>query len=157
MIPVPTWALRLLATFLAAGALFGSGWWIGRDGVQDEAREKALVATAKAEQVRRATEDAWQLAHWQFAYAAEEKRAEREKVAAATEACLRDGTCRVRDKFSCPKVPRDPAAPAELAGEESGFRAEDALVPIGIADEADQIADERNQCIASYNALRASP
>lgn len=156
-IPVPMWAYRLLAMLLAAAGLFGSGWWIGRDGAQDKAREVALLAEAKAEEVRQATEDGWRRAHWDLAYEAEEKRIAREQATEVTLAGLRAGTVRVRDRFRCPSVPQAPAAAAQPDAEESGLRAEDAGVLIGIADEADTISDERNQCIASYNALRAIP
>jgi hypothetical protein len=153
-IPVPMWAYRLLLYSLAVAGLFGSGWWIGRDGAQDKAREAALLAEAKAEKVRQATEDGWRRAHWDLAYEAEEKRIAREQATEDTLAGLRDGTIRVRNRFKCPSVPKAPAAAAEPGSEEPGFRAEDAGVLIGIAAEADTIADERNQCIASYNALR---
>ena len=155
-IPVPMWAYRLLLYSLAAAGLFGSGWWIGRDGAQDKAREAALVAEAKAEKVRQATEDGWRRAHWNLAYEAEEKRIAREQATEDTLAGLRAGTLRVRDRFRCPSVPQAAATAPEPDAQESGLRAEDAGVLIGIADEADQIADERNQCIASYNALRVS-
>lgn len=154
MIPVPMWAYRLLLYSLAAAGLFGSGWWIGRDGAQDKAREAALLAEAKAEKVRQATEDGWRRAHWDLAYAAEEKRIAREQATEDTLAGLRNGTIRVRDRFKCPSVPKAPAIAGEPPAEEPGFREEDAGVLIGIADEADTIADERNQCIASYNAMR---
>ena len=154
MIPVPPAVYRLLVVALLAGGLFGSGWWIGRDGAQDEARESALLAEAKAEKVRQATEDGWRRAHWDLAYAAEEKRIAREQATEDTLAGLRDGTIRVRDRFKCPKVPSTPGIGPEPDAQESGLRAEDAGVLIGFADEADTIADERNQCIASYNALR---
>lgn len=155
MIPVPPAVYRLLVAALLAGGLFGSGWWIGRDGAQGKAREVALLAEAKAEKVRQATEDGWRRAHWDLAYAAEEKRIAREQATEDTLAGLRAGTVRVRDRFKCPSLPQAPAAASEPATEESGLRDEDAGVLIGFADEADTIADERNQCIASYNALRA--
>jgi hypothetical protein len=157
VIPVPPAVYRLLVAALLAGGLFGSGWWIGRDGAQDKAREAVLVAEAKAEKTRQATEDGWRRAHWDLAYEAEEKRIAREQATEDTLAGLRNGTIRVRDRFKCPSVPKAPAVAGQPATEERGFRAEDAGVAIGIADEADTIADERNQCISSYNALRAKP
>lgn len=154
MIPVPPAVYRLLVAALLAGGLFCSGLWIGADWAQDNARKAALIAKAKAEKVRQATEDGWRRAHWDLAYAAEEKRIAREQATEDTLAGLRAGTLRVRDRFKCPSVPQAPSAAGQSATEEPGFRAEDAGVLIGIADEADTIADERNQCIASYNALR---
>lgn len=155
MIPVPPAVYRLLVAALLAGGLFGAGWWVGRDGAQDKAREAALLAEAKAEKVRQATEDGWRRAHWDLAYAAEEKRIAREQATEDTIACLRDGSCRVRDRFTCPKVPSTPGTGPEPDAEESGLLVSDAEFLVQFADEADTIADERNQCIASYNALRA--
>ncbi|HVL10266.1 MAG TPA: hypothetical protein VM512_14080 [Burkholderiaceae bacterium] len=157
MIPIPAALIRPLIYLSVAGGLFFSGWWIGRDGAQDKAREAALLANAKAEDVRRATEDAWQVAHWKLAYAAEEQRIAREQATEDTIAGLRDGSLRVRDRFKCPSVPKAPTIAGQPPAEEPGFRAEDAAVAIGIADEADTIADERNQCISSYEALRVKP
>jgi hypothetical protein len=156
VIPVPPAVYRLLVAALLAGGLFCSGWWIGRDGAQDKAREAALLAEAKAEKVRQATEDGWRRAHWDLAYEAEEKRIAREQATEDTLAGLRNGTIRVRDRFKCPSVPKAPAVATEPDDQESGLRDEDAGVLIGFADEADTNADERNQCIASYNALRGS-
>lgn len=155
MIPVPPWAYRLLLLSLGAAGLFGAGWWIGRDGAQDAAREASLLANAKAEEVRRATEDAWQLAHWKLAYAAEEQRIEREQKFKDDLAGLDAGTVRVRDRFVCPKAPESSAAVAQPeSAEEAGLLQADVRFLLSIAAEADTIADERNQCIASYNALR---
>lgn len=156
MIPVPSWVYRLLFISLGAAGLFGAGWWIGRDGAQDKAREAALVARAKAEAVRRATEDGWQKAHWDLAYKAEESRVERERQYQTDVDNLRAGTLRVRDRFVCPKAPAAPGVVAKPDNQESGLLPEDAEFLLRIAREADVIADERNQCIASYNALRAS-
>jgi hypothetical protein len=157
MIPVPPAVYRLLVAALLAGGLFGSGWWIGRDGAQDKAGKAALVAEAKAEKVRQATEDGWRRAHWDLAYAAEEKRIAREQATEDTIACLRDGSCRMRDRFTCPKVPSATGIGPEPDAEESGLLVSDAEFLVQFAAEADTIADERNQCIASYNALRATP
>lgn len=154
MIQVPPAIYRLLVAALLAGGLFCSGWWIGRDGAQDRAREAALLAEAKAEKVRQTTEDGWRRAHWDLAYAAEEKRIAREQATEDTIACLRDGSCRMRDRFTCPKVPSAPGIGSEPDAEESGLLVSDAEFLVQFAAEADTIADERNQCIASYNALR---
>lgn len=158
MIPVPAALIRPLIYLSVAGGLFCAGWWIGKDGAQDKAREATLLANAKAEEVRRATEDAWQVAHWKLAYAAEEQRIEREQKFKADLAGLDDGTVRVRDRFVCPKAPAGPAASSQSEpAEESGLLQSDVRFLLSIAAEADTIADERNQCIASYNALRNKP
>jgi hypothetical protein len=119
VIPVPPAVYRLLVAALLAGGLFCSGWWIGRDGAQDKAREAALLAEAKAEKVRQATEDGWRRAHWDLAYEAEEKRIAREQATEDTLAGLRDGTIRVRDRFKCPSVPKAPAVATEPDDQES--------------------------------------
>lgn len=154
MIPVPPWASRLLFTSLAAAGLFGAGWWIGRDGAQDKAREAALVAEAEAARIARKVQDVWESKIYALTFDAETRRKEREAETERTIADLRSGTLRVRDRFRCPSLPQAAPVAGQPPAEEPGFRAEDAAVVIGAADEADTIADERNQCIASYEALR---
>lgn len=146
--------LRPLIYLSVAAGLFLSGVYVGWDKHSDKAAKESLAAEYKAEQVRQATEDGWRRAHWDLAYEAEEKRAEREKQTAATIACLRDGSCRMRDRFTCPKVPSTTGTGPEPDSEESGLLVSDAQFLVQFAAEADTIADERNQCIASYNALR---
>lgn len=155
MIPVPSWVYRLLFISLGVAGLFGAGWWIGRDGAQDKARDAALVASAKAEEVRRATEGGWQKAHWDLAYKAEESRVERERQHQIDVDSLRAGTLRVRDRFVCPKAPASPTPAGQPeSAQESGLLQSDIELLLRIGREADTIADERNQCIASYEALR---
>lgn len=150
--------IRPLIYLSVAAGIFCTGFWQGCQWKGDEEANKALAAKYKAEQVRRATEDAWQLAHWKLAYAAEEQRIAREQETEDTIAGLRDGSLRVRERFVCPKVPRDPAPAGQPEPADTyGLRAEDAEFLVRFADERDQIADERNQCIASYEALRAKP
>ncbi len=146
--------IRPLIYLSVTAGVFLAGAYVGWDKRGDKEAKESLAAAYKAEQVRQATEDGWRRAHWDLAYAAEEKRIAREQATEDTLAGLRDGTIRVRDRFKCPSVSKAPAVAAEPDAEESGLRAEDAGVLIGFADEADTIADERNQCIASYNALR---
>lgn len=150
------WVLRLALFAAGSAALFATGAYVGWTKRGDKEANKALIAAHKAEAVRRATEDAWQLAHWKFAYAAEEARIEREQKFKADLAGLDDGSVRVRQRFVCPKAPQAPGTPAEPEREESGLLQSDVRFLLSIAAEADQIADERNQCIASYNALRVS-
>jgi hypothetical protein len=159
-------------TFAAIGALFkrtpgwvwvalfllGAGWYYGHtryNAGQADVQAKWDESRAKADKAERAKEQAWNKAVWDLAYAAEIKRAEREQETSRTIADLRNGTLRLRDRFTCPKASRDPApsAPAE----ESGLLVSDAEFLVQFSAEADTIADERNQCIASYNALRAKP
>lgn len=150
--------IRPLIYLSVAAGIFCTGFWQGCQWKGDEEANKTLAAQHKAEQVRRATEDAWQKAHWELAYAAEEQRIEREQKFKADLAGLDDGTVRVRDRFVCPKAPSGtaPASQSESA-EESGLLQADVRFLLSIAAEADTIADERNQCIASYEALRAKP
>lgn len=158
-------------TFAAIGALFkrtpgwvwvalfllGAGWYYGHtryNAGQADIQAKWDESRAKADKAERAKEQAWNKAVWDLAYAAEIKRAEREQETDRTIADLRNGTLRLRDRFTCPKASRDsaPSAPAE----ESGLLVSDAEFLIQFAAEADTIADERNQCIASYNTLRGT-
>ena len=156
-------------TFAAIGALFkrtpgwvwvaavllGAGWYYGHtryNAGQADIQAKWDEARAKADKAERAKEQAWNKAVWDLAYAAEIKRAEREQETSRTIADLRNGTLRLRDRFTCPKVSGDSAASA--TPEESGLLVSDAEFLVQFAAEADTIADERNQCIASYNALR---
>lgn len=142
---------RLLGTLVLAGGLF---WWGWSKGAQSE-QDRQAVAQAKAERVLRATEDGWREAHWNLAYTNERKRIERERQVQTDINSLRTGALRVRDRFTCPKVPTTPGTSPKPDHQESGLLREDAELVLRIAAEADTIADERNQCIESYNALRA--
>ena len=148
--------IRPLIYLSVTAGVFLAGAYVGWDKRGDKAAKESLAAEYKAEQLRLGIEDGWRRAHWNLAYEAEEKRIAREQATEDTLAGLRAGTLRVRDRFRCPSVPQASTTAPEPDAQESGLRAEDAGVLIGIADEADQIADERNQCIASYNALRGS-
>lgn len=152
MIPVPAIVYRLLGALLLAGGLF---WWGWSKGAQSE-QDKQAVAQAKAERVLRATEDGWRAAHWNLAYMNEKKRIERERQVQTDIDGLRTGTLRVRDRLVCPKVPATPGTGPEPDHQASGLLREDAELVLRIAAEADTIADERNQCIESYNALRVT-
>ena len=158
MIPpaISGWVLRLLLFAAGVVAIFAAGAYVGWDKRGDKEAKKALAAKDKAEEIRRAVENAWGVALYKLAYSAEEQRIERERETESTIADLRNGAIRLRDRFTCPKLPRDsaPAGQPEPA-DTYGLRQEDAEFLVRFADERDQIADERNQCIASYNALRA--
>lgn len=149
--------IRPLIYLSVAAGIFCTGFWQGCQWKGDEEANKSLAAEYKAERVRRATEDAWQLAHWKLAYAAEESRVERERQYQTDVDSLRAGTLRVRPRLTCPKAPAAPGVVAEPDHQESGLLPEDAEFLLSLAREADVIADERNQCIASYEALRAKP
>lgn len=154
MIPVPPAVYRLLVAALLAGGLFCSGWWIGRDGAQDKAREAALLAEAKAEKVRQATEDGWRRAHWDLAYAAEIKRAEREQETDRTIADLRNGTLRLRDRFTCPSLPRPAEAnPGDDAGSQGGLLREDAEFLLRLGSEADRAIIQLQECQAYVRTI----
>lgn len=157
-------------TFAAIGALFKrtpgwvwvaaflllAGWYYGHtryNAGQADIQAKWDESRAKADKAERAKEQAWNKAVWDLAYAAEIKRVEREQETSRTIADLRNGTLRLRDRFTCPKASGDSAPPA--TAKESGLLNEDVEFLLRFAGEADTIADERNQCIASYNALRA--
>lgn len=146
--------IRPLIYLSVTAGVFLAGAYVGWDKRGDKEAKESLAAEYKAEQVRQATEDGWRRAHWDLAYAAEEKRAERERKYQADVDSLRAGTIRVRDRFVCPKAAPAPGAAAEPDAEESGLLQSDAEFLLRFAAEADTIADERNQCIASYNALR---
>lgn len=147
--------VRPLIYLSVAGGLFGSGFLVGCDWKGDQKEKEALIAKDKAEEVRRAVENAWGVALYNLAYSAEEQRIERERETEATIADLRSGALRLRNRFTCPGVPRDPATTGQPESASAyGLRAEDAEFLVRFADKRDQIADERNQCIASYNALR---
>ncbi len=149
---IPGWVYVLL--FALAGL-----WLFGRyqkEQGRQEVRTEWAKSREKAEKVRRATEQAWNKAVWDIAYAAELKREEREQETERTIADLRSGTVRLRDRFTCPAA-KAPGTSAQPVPQESGLREEDAEFLVRLADEADTIADERNQCIASYEALRAKP
>jgi hypothetical protein len=147
---IPGWAY-VLFILVAAGLYYGHTRY---NAGQADVQAKWDESVAEAEKVRLATEQAWNKAVWDLAYAAELKRAEREQETERTIADLRSGTVRLRDRFTCPAAKASGAA-AKPVPEESGLRIEDAEFLVRFADEADAIADERNQCIASYNALRA--
>lgn len=138
-----------------AAILFLAGWYYGHTRYNaGQANVQAMwdKSRAKADKTERAKEQAWNKAVWDLAYAAEIKRAEREQETDRTIADLRNGTLRLRDRFTCPKASRDSATSA--TPEESGLLVSDAEFLVQFAAEADTIADERNQCISSYNALR---
>lgn len=158
LVAILTQLRRLPPWVWVAFLLLGTGWWYGRvqfNAGQADIQAKWDESRAKADKAERAKEQAWNKAVWDLAYAAEIKRAEREQETDRTIADLRDGTLRLRDRFTCPKASRDPAAAAPA--QEPGLLNEDVEFLLRFAGEADTIADERNQCIASYNALRASP
>jgi hypothetical protein len=147
---VPAW---VWVAFL----LLGAGWYYGHtryNAGQADIQAKWDESRAKAEQAARKVQDVWESKIYALTFDAEKRRKEREAETDRTIADLRSGALRVRDRFRCPSVPKAPAIAGEPPAEEPGFREEDAGVLIGIADEADTIADDRNQCIASYNALR---
>lgn len=158
LVSIWTQLRRLPPWVWMAFLLLGAGWYYGHaryNAGQANIQAKWDESRAKADKAERAKEQAWNKAVWDLAYAAEIKRAEREQETDRTIADLRDGTLRLRDRFTCPKASRDPAASAP--SQEPGLLQSDAEFLVRFADEADQIADERNQCIASYNALRANP
>ena len=149
--------IRPLIYLSVTAGVFLAGAYVGWDKRGDKAAKESLAAKNKAEEVRRAVENAWGVALYRLAYSAEEQRIERERETESTIADLRNGAIRLRDRFRCPSLPRDPAPAGQPEpAETGGLRIEDAEFLVRLADEADQIADERNQCIASYNALRGS-
>jgi hypothetical protein len=146
---------RVPAWVWVAFLLLGAGWYYGHtryNAGQADIQAKWDESRAKADKAERAKEQAWNKAVWGLAYAAEIKRAEREQETSRTIADLRNGTLRLRDRFTCPKASRDSAASAPA--EESGLLVSDAEFLVQFAAEADTIAADLNQCIASYNALR---
>lgn len=105
------------------------------------------AATAEAERIARATESAWTAAVFRNVYDREHLRIKREATTAATIACLRDGTCQLHKRFTCPRVAQSPGSTPD-SGEEAGLRPEDAEFLIRFADESDVVTDELNSCKA---------
>lgn len=148
------WKLVAGAAIVIALIAFVVAYGRGRyNAGQADIQAKWDESRAKAEQEARKVQDVWESKIYALTFDAEKRRKEREAETDRTIADLRSGALRVRDRFRCPSVPQAPAIAGEPPAEEPGFREEDAGVLIGIADEADAIADERNQCIASYHAL----
>jgi len=152
---IPPFLVRPLVICVTAAVLLFAAYAKGCSDGRDKEVAKAKTARENAAAVRQAVEDSWRAAHYQLAWDAEVHRREREQETERLIADVRAGAIRVRPRFTCPAVPRDSATgPENRPAEPSGLQKSDIELVLRIADEADRIADERNQCIASYNALR---
>lgn len=169
MIPGP---YRALAAIIAAGlvvlAIASSYAWTFSRG---EAKAQAACNAAELQQT--VTNQQQQIAELETARAMSQQAAQeaqlradnlqQEKKDAAKNseklaACLRDGTCRVRDKFTCPapSVRHDPDAAAGNAEEaRTGLTATHVGVLDGIARDGDDAVRELNSCIDQLHADRA--
>lgn len=129
-------------------------WWqTSAKGRAETALDAHLAADTKAElraqAVARATEQAWAKAHYDLAYGLETKRIAREHETDRTIAGLRDGTVRLRERFTCPRVPA--ASPAAGSGDDParyGLRPADAEFLVRLADKADGVAEQLSTCQA---------
>lgn len=126
--------------------------WVFNRGADSERAKQAKV-DAKAAVIARATENALHGVIYDVAYAAQESRLKREKQTAVRVACLLDGTCRMRDRFSCPRVPG--AAEAATLGYDPaafGLQIEDGIFLVREANRADGVADQLRDCQAVVQA-----
>lgn len=148
---VPLWAWAVVG-LVAAGAWYGHTQRLaGRAEVQ--AKWDAAVERGAAQAAAR--EQDWRNSIYHLAYAAEKRRLEREQETERTIADLRAGTLRLRPRFTCPAVPGDSTASGEsVPADAGGLQLADVEFLLREAERADRAADERNQCIDSYNALR---
>lgn len=73
----------------------------------------------------------------------------------ATIACLRNGTCRVRDRFTCPKPTTGKATDPGVSdgAEASGLRIEDAEFLVSESERADANTRQLTQCQATVSRL----
>lgn len=127
-------------------------FWAFNRGADSE-KAKQAKADAKAAVIAQAREDALHGVIWDTNYAATETRRFRELQTARTIACLRDGTCRMRDRFSCPRVPG--AAQAATGNDDAaafGLQIEDGEFLVRESSRADGVADQLRQCQAVAQA-----
>lgn len=143
-------ACVLLALLLAL--LLGAYLWAFSRG-EARAEAKQAKADAKAAVIARAREDALNGVIWDTNYAATETRRFRELQTARTIACLRDGSCRMRDRFTCPRLPgAAQAAPGNDDSAAFGLQVEDGEFLVREASRADGVADQLRQCQAVATA-----
>ena len=153
---IPRW----LWAALAAVALLAGVWLHGRHSANEswqsrwDTQQATLAAERKAaEDAARKTEERHRAEYKAIAgrFLALQEKADEEH--AAVVAGLRAGTVRVRERFTCPRVP-DAAGSAggtDGAGPR-GFTPQDAEAALGIARDADEIARRLN---ALQEAVRA--
>lgn len=113
------------------------------------------AATATAQEVARATEQAWSEAHYNAVYTLEKQRIKREAKTNSTIAGLRAGTLRVRNRFTCQAVPG--AAAPTTGGDDaqgSGLRPEDAEFLVRESDRADDYTEQLAACQAVVTSYR---
>lgn len=114
---------------------------------------KQVKADRKAASIAQAKEDALNKVIWETSYAAAETRKHRELQTARTIACLRDGTCRMRDRFTCPRLPGAPRAPAGSDDAAAfGLQSQDGEFLVRESSRADGVADQLRQCQAVAQA-----
>lgn len=144
MNPYPTlirWGAGLLLLGILLAGLAKCSY--DKGAARNEAKHTA--AQLESERVARAVENAWAGAIYNFAYEAETARLQRESETTARIACLRDGTCRLRDRFVCPKLPQAAGA-ATVADDRTqyGFQLADVEFLIRFAATCGDVLAERN-------------
>lgn len=148
---VPLWLYGLIA-------LAGAFWWWGnaRYNVGVTVTEaKHAQALQEAERKARLIEDTLIGKVYDLAYSAEMRRKQRETDTNARERCLLDGTCRMRDRFTCPRLPQGSGATAsDDAAEGFGLLPEDGRFLVSEAARADQNTDDLQTCQAYVEAVR---
>lgn len=146
---VTAWILKVCAVI--AVLVVGYLWAFGRGEHAADARHEK--AAAKAAVIAKAREDAVIGVAYDVAFTAETSRIQREAETNRTIACLRDGSCRLRDRFTCPRLPGP--AEATAGGDDAatfGLQVEDGIFLVREASRADAIADQLGQCQAVVQA-----
>ena len=103
-------------------------------------KREVSKANAKAERIARAKEEGWRkgIAEWVESYVRERNKHEKDLDNAID--CLRNGPCRVRERFTCPKATAP--APGGDGGTASGLSREDAEFLLREAARADALVDQ---------------
>ena len=130
----------------AAGAARVQALWDAQEAVYARQRAEAAIAARKTEERHRAEYRA-------IAERFLRDQADADQKHAATLADLRRGALRVRERFTCPRVPEAPGDPGGADAEgPRGFGVEDAATALGIARDADEIARRLNALIEAMEA-----
>lgn len=143
--------LWIVQACVVLAAVLGFYFWADGRGY-DRAKAQQAKADDKAAVITRAKEEALLGVIWNVSYDTEETRIARERETAARVACLLAGTCRMQDRFSCPRVPR--AAQAAAGSDDAstfGLQVEDGVFLVRESSRADGVADQLRQCQTVVN------